>query len=216
MSNPKDMTEDELAKLERDCVVMARDDTGPSVLLTPDRRVIRIFRRGSPLSPRRAQRFARNARRLNDFGIPAPPIEAVKSHPESGLDLVIYPWIPGTEIRRLSPGTPQFTTAFEQLAGLIALLHYKAITASKIDLGNIILTQSGGLVLTHVGEVHWHWLPMNPINRARALRPVFVAAEDRSLLRSFGIKRFLGIYLLVSGMSRFGSALFLRRLAGSI
>jgi len=210
------LKEQDFEELLRTCVIMASDDAGPRLLLSPDRKVIRIFRRGSPRSGASAKRFTRNAQRLIDCGIPAPGIEALRRHPTAGLELVVYPWIPGTEIRRLEPGTPKFKKGFELLAGFVALLHHKAITATKSHLGNIILTPSGELSLTDVTEVRWHWLPLNPVTRARALRPLFSDPGDRVMLRSFGIRRFLGIYLLTSGMSRFASALFLRRLLGSI
>ena len=60
---------------------LEKDLYGPKVLLTPEGRIIKLFRRKRRLSTNSlypyARRFQRNAQRLRRYGVPTVEVEAV-------------------------------------------------------------------------------------------------------------------------------------------
>jgi len=212
----KTLTRGQYQDLAHDAKILEQDTYGPKVLLTPDGRIVKLFRRKrffslATLYPY-AMRFCGNAKRLNHYGVPSVRVGAVYQCPAIRRDVVIYPLLPGEPIRDLLENDPSTIAALRKVAEFIALLHHKGIYFRSLHLGNLLLQPDGELALIDVADLRFRLLPMGPISRARNLRHLFRYPQDMDLIKRFGIKKFLAAYLLSSGVSPWSARIFLRRL----
>lgn len=207
---------EEFKGLTKDARILEQDQYGPKVLLTPQGWVLKLFRKKRRLTSASfypyALRFSRNAERLNRYGIRSPVVEGVFRCPAIDRDLVVYPLLPGTSLRQLLAETPEEIDLLDQLARFLAVLHYKSIYFRSLHLGNILVQPDNSFALIDVADLQFKWRPMGPILRARNFRHLFRYAEDMPFFRRFGIKKFIGVYLLSSGVSPFTAKLILSRL----
>lgn len=210
------LSAEEFERLTAGTQVLEQDRHGPKVLLRPDRRVIKLFRRKRLLSSGNlipyASRFFRNAGRLQSYGIPSLQVDAAYRCPAVERDLVIYPWLPGQPLREVFAKSGGNRELVERLATFIALLHYKGIYFRSLHLGNVLLQPDGELALIDVADLRFKWLPMGPISRARNFRHLFRYAEDRAALAKWGLDFFFRIYLLRSGISPWAARVLMQRL----
>src|SRR5688572_25465009 len=132
------LTQIEYEALRREAQVLSKDEHGDKVLLTPQARIIKLFRRkrlfSSALFYPYANRFADAAVRLASLGIPCPQVEAVYRIPAIRRDAVVYPKLDGTELRRtIKPA--QLRT----LAHFLADLHAKGVYFRAAHFGNLLV-----------------------------------------------------------------------------
>jgi hypothetical protein len=204
-------------RLSEGAELLEQDGYGPKVLLTPQGRIIKLFRRKRFFSRATlysyARRFRRNAQRLNRYGVPSVQVEQLYRCPAISRDLVVYPRLPGTTLRRYAAEAPQGIEQLGELARFIALLHHKGIYFRSLHLGNVLIRPDSSLALIDVADLEFKWLPMGPLARVRNFRHMLRYPQDLSLLRRFGLKRFLRIYLLTSGISPWSAKIMLSRLA---
>lgn len=195
---------------------LEKDRYGPKVLLTPEGRIIKLFRRKRRLSMNSlypyARRFQRNAQRLQRYGVPTVQVEAVYRCPAIERDLVIYPLLDGSPLRQYLQTAGNGRTILGELAEFVARLHHKGIYFRSLHLGNILRHPEGELMLIDVADLRFLWLPMSPLGRARNFRHLFRYPQDLAIIRHYGLKRFLARYLLTSGISPWSAKVLLSRL----
>ena len=207
---------EEFKKLTKEARILEQDRYGPKVLLTPQGKVLKLFRKKRRLSTATifpyALRFRSNADRLNRYGIPSLWVEEVYRCPGIDRDLVVYPLLPGTPLRQYLAENPEDIQVLASLAEFIAVLHYKSIYFRSLHMGNVLVQPDKTFALIDVADLQFKWIPMGPVLRARNFRHLFRYQEDMPLFKKFGIKRFIGAYLLSSGVSPFTARLILSRL----
>jgi len=203
-------------RLSEGAQVLEQDSYGPKSLLTPGGSIIKLFRRKHWFSTAAlypyARRFRRNAERLNHYGIPSVEVQQLYRCPSIARDLAIYPRLAGTTLRRHAAEVPGGIAELGELAKFIALLHHKGIYFRSLHLGNVLVRPDKTLALIDVADLDFKWLPMGPLLRVRNFRHLFRYQQDLPLFRRFGLKRFLGIYLLTSGISPWSARIILSRL----
>jgi len=203
-------------RLSEGAQLLEQDGYGPKVLLTPQGRIIKLFRRKRLFSHAtlysHARRFRRNAQRLIRYGVPSVEVEQLYRCPAIARDLVIYPRLSGTTLRHFATEAPGGINQLGELAKFIAVLHHKGIYFRSLHLGNILIRPDNSLALIDVADLEFKWLPMGPLSRVRNFRHMFRCKQDLPLFRRFGLKRFLGIYLLSSGVSPWSARIILSRL----
>ena len=212
----KQLALEDYERLSEGAQVLEQDRYGPKALLTPGGSAIKLFRRKRWFSTATlypyALRFRRNARRLNGYGVPSVEVQQLYHCPSIARDLVIYPWLPGTTLRQHAAEAPEGIAVLGDLAKFLALLHHKGIYFRSLHLGNVLVRPDNSLALIDVADLDFKWLPMGPLSRVRNFRHLFRYEQDRSLFRRFGLKRFMGIYLLTSGISPWSAKIILSRL----
>lgn len=216
MPHMKQLALEDYQRLSEGAEVLEQDTHGPKALLTPSGSIIKLFRRKRLLSTAtvypHALRFRRNAQRLNRYGVPSVEVQELYHCPAIARDLAIYPWMPGTTLRRYAEEAPGGIVLLGELAKFLALLHHKGIYFRSLHLGNVLVRPDNSLALIDVADLDFKWLPMGPLLRVRNFRHLFRYEQDLSLLRRFGFKRFMGIYLLSSGISPLSAKIILSRL----
>ncbi len=186
-------------------VVLADCKYGPKILQTADNKIVKIFYprkkkfSSSKLRPH-AQRFSRNSRRLAQLHIPAVHVEQTFSCPEENIHLVIYPKVPGEEVRHLvSASNPVILT---ELATYIAQLHYQGIFFRGIHLGNVLRNDEAQFYLIDIADLKVRHKPLNIWHRIRNLRHMIFYDTDIAAFKNYGIEKFIDNYLSVAKLSK--------------
>ena len=135
--------------LARDAKVLSRDEHGEKVLLTPDRRVIKLFRRKRWLSSAwivpYAARFARASHGLRACGIRSVAVESVYRIPALGRHAVVYPMLPGTPLRTvLAESSHKREELLTKLAELLEAMHQRGVYFRAMHFGNVLICNDGG------------------------------------------------------------------------
>jgi len=190
---------DEYQRLAHGAKVLERDAFGEKVLLCEDDRIIKLFRTKRLLSLScvypYSVRFARNARRLNQMGIPSVQVEQLFYCASIRRHGVIYPLLQGETLSHLLENTQEKDGLMLQLAKFITELHQKKIYFRSLHLGNILQLPDGRFGLIDVADLSFSLLPLNIWQRKRNFRHLLRRAEHRLLFEQFGIARFLEYYL---------------------
>jgi hypothetical protein len=192
----------------RDCTVLSRDEHGDKVLLRPDGRVIKLFRRkrllSSALFVPYAARFARASVELSKRGIQAAIVEQTWRIPAIRRQAVVYPMLSGIPLRdRLVREPSRLEGLVISLAKFMATLHHRGVYFRAIHFGNLLTMDSDGdFVLIDISEARFHRGPLSIAWRARNFRPVLKYPEDRDAVRTFGPGRFVAEYLRACGLPR--------------
>ena len=206
----------EFEDLAKEARILEQDRFGPKVLLTPQGKVLKLFRKKRRLTTATfnpyAQRFRKNSEQLNRFHVPSLHVEAVYRCPAIERDIVVYPLLVGTPLREYLRENPDEIGLLGGFAEFIAVLHYKSIYFRSLHLGNVLVQPDKSFALIDVADLQFKWIPMGPILRARNFRHLFRYRDDMPLFKRFGIKKFIGAYLLSSGVSPFTAKLILSRL----
>ncbi len=93
--------------LRENCKVIEQDGFGDKVMILQDGTFLKLFRRKRLIWPY-AQRFADNAKKLEELGIPCPKIIQVYRIPSIERDGVHYHPLPGTTLRDLHSGDAEY------------------------------------------------------------------------------------------------------------
>lgn len=169
---------------------------GPSVYLTGDENIVKLFRRRRRFAPRRfsyARRFARHARRLAKLGFDSVTIRGMFSCPAHGTELVIYPKLPGIPVRQLA-GTDRGRRALAHLPVYLARLHARGVHFRGIHLGNILYGDDGRFALIDVSFMRFFPWPLDLRSRASNFRHILRYEEDTAMLLDAGLVDFMQRY----------------------
>ncbi|MGY4531569.1 serine/threonine protein kinase [Pseudomonas sp. TE3786] len=133
--------------------LLEKDSFGPKVVRLADGRLLKIMRsRRTPLVARllpSAQRFKRNAQRLQRAGIATPLIdECLWIDREKAVSACLYQPLTGEPLDGIFRNDKtRFLALLPQLAAYIHRLHQRGIYFRSLHLGNILLTADGGFGL---------------------------------------------------------------------
>ena len=173
-------------QLREGAEVVEADSHGEKVLRLGDGNYLKLFRRkrliSSALLWPYAQRFADNARRLEQLGVPCPRIIATYRIAALQRDLVHYKPLPGLTLRQLRDGQGQAPDdLLEQLAAFIARLHQAGIYFRSLHLGNILLTPDGDFGLIDFLDLRFKGRPLGRMLVRRNFRHLQRYLERRKV-----------------------------------
>lgn len=201
---------------------LSADEHGAKVLLTPDDRVIKLFRRkrllSSALFHPYAKRFAHAAQELAARHFPTTTVETLARVPSMRRDIVVYRRLPGISLREalLCGREADRERLMLILTNLLATLHERGVYFRAAHFGNFLVHEqppdTTTLTLIDVSETRFRRGALPPAMRARNFRPLAKYPEDLAAIRAFGVERFVRDYLDHAHLSpvhvaRFRSAL---------
>lgn len=175
---------DEFRALIACCQVLEKDGYGEKVLLNPAGQIIKIFRRKRLLSSALfypySRRFARNARRLKQRGIPTVNVTRLAACPQPKRQLVWYDPLPGETLRnscvRIDAGE-----MVKLLGTFVADLHERGVLFRSLHWGNVIVQPDMTLGLIDIADVSFQRQALSLKQRQRNFRHMLRYAEDRAL-----------------------------------
>jgi hypothetical protein len=186
------------ALLEKSTVLM-KDRHGLKVVATADGGILKFFRRKRLLSSALwnpyAKRFARNAARLTQMGIPTVEVTGVWRIPSIKRDVVSYKRLDGESLRDLEK-TPEL---FGELAAFVSDLHQKGVFFRSIHFGNILKLPDGRLALIDMADLTFKGRPLTANERLRNFGHLMKYKEDQKPLEAYGVKRFIALYQQAAG-----------------
>ncbi len=198
------MSAGEYNRLTQGARELQRDRCGVKVLLTADKRIIKLIRikRWFSLSViyPYSLRFRRNAERLRAMGIPCVTVErvfychAIRRH---GL---VYPLMEGESLEAIAARDGISEEMFQRLAQFIALLHRKGIYFRSLHLGNILLLPQGGFGLIDVADMRFSRFSLRQDQRRRNFQHLLRNPSQREVFAQFGLRRFLDLYINAAGL----------------
>lgn len=180
--------------------VLAEDGHGLKVLATSDDRIVKLFRSKRRLSKARlvpyALRFARNAQKLQQLGIPTVNVDGAYRARSIARDLIVYRRLEGETLRDVLADSPENgDKALMSFAPFLARLHRKGILFRSIHFGNVLVLPQGELGLIDVADLRMRrWGALTMSQRQRNFRHMLRYPEDRIALHRFGVKRFMKLY----------------------
>ena len=152
--------------------VLERDSHGPKVVRLTDGSFLKIFRSRRPLLARwrpEAQRFVRNAERLQALGIATPQmIECAWLERDQGVNACLYAPLEGTPLDCLfKQQRERFDALLPAFAAYIRQLHERGIYFRSLHLGNVLLLPEGGFGLIDFLDLRFK---RGPLRRALVRR----------------------------------------------
>lgn len=202
----KVINKEEFNVLRRNAKLLAYDGYGEKVFLTPDNRVYKLFRCKRKISTARlypyAQRFADNAERILELGIPCVKIIDVYRIPHLKRDAVIYHRLEGETLRAVlkqeGKGKKELITLTAQF---ISRLHRLGICFRSLHFGNILLLPDGQMGLIDVSNMKIFSHPLSIWKRIRNFKALLRYREDIERINNYGFKEFVDLYLRESKLS---------------
>lgn len=147
--------------------VLEKDRRGPKVVVLANGLFLKILHtRRHPLLARlqpAAKRFAENAERLRQSGVPAPEVvELLWLDRQAGLSACLYKPLPGQSIEQLYLQAPQqVASLLPPLAAFIQQLHLRGIYFRSLHLGNVLLLPDGRYGLIDILDLQCKRRPLN-------------------------------------------------------
>jgi tRNA A-37 threonylcarbamoyl transferase component Bud32 len=202
----KEINEEEFNAFRRNAKLLAYDGYGEKVLLSPDNKIYKLFRFKRKISTARfypyAQRFADNAARLLELGIPCVKPIGVFHIPHLKRDAVIYHRMEGHTLRRvLELEGKRKKELIARTAKFISRLHKLGICFRSLHFGNILLLPDGQMGLIDVSNMIIFSRPLSIWKRTRNFKALLRYREDIESISSYGFKEFVDLYLRKSGLS---------------
>ena len=152
------LDQDQYLALRKDGKVIEQDGHGDKVIILSDGTFLKLFRRKRLISSAAiwtyAQRFADNAARLKQLGIPCPVVISVYRIPSIQRDAVHYHPLPGLTLRQLreQPDTcPEDIR--ERFWAFVDNVHELGVYFRSMHLGNVVLTPGGELGLIDISDM---------------------------------------------------------------
>ena len=166
------MTQAQFESLTHAARTLSADEHGVKVLVTPDDRVIKLFRRKRLMSSALWFPYARcfefAARELAARGIPAVRVEQVARVPSLRRDLVVYRRLDGATLREAlaSNHDDNGERLLPLLASFLAMLHERGVYFRAVHFGNVLVQASEEgqprLALIDVSESRFRRGPLSP------------------------------------------------------
>ena len=178
-------------QLTQDARILEQDGFGVKVLALTDGNILKLFRRkrlitSAALWPY-AKRFATNATKLKQLGVPSPDILQLYKVPHIERDAVYYRPLPGLTLRQLqsSEHTAQVPdNLFVLLAEFVAKLHHSGVYFRSIHFGNIVLTPEQHLGLIDIADLKTQRRALSGHQRQRNFKHMLRDSGDRAWLAS--------------------------------
>ena len=166
------LPQSDFEQLTREAVVLEADGFGPKVLHLENGLFLKLFRRkrwlSSALWRPYSLRFADNAERLQQLGIPTLEVRTLYLMDDARTTSVLYSPLPGLSLTQMAH-QPDFRweEIFTELVDFIRELHQKGIYFRSLHLGNIIRTPEGKLGLIDISDMRFmrKALPVRLIRR---------------------------------------------------
>lgn len=171
----RDISPQEYQALINDSRLIEKDGYGPKVLLTQDRRIIKIFRCKRFLSRTTffpaGRRFTKNADGLKAREIDTITIEDYGRCADPPRELIWYAYLDGETLRDVCSTVPvaKVATLVESLGSFIALLHQRGILFRSLHWNNILVQPSGRFALIDILDLRLQKRPLNMFQRRRNL-----------------------------------------------
>lgn len=149
---------DDYLALRKDGKVIEQDGHGDKVIILTDGTFLKLFRRKRLITSAAiwpyAQRFADNAAKLKELGIPCPEIITVYRIPSIERDAVHYHPLPGLTLRQLRDGEGDCPEDIrEQFFAFVEKVQDLGIYFRSMHLGNVVLTPERELGLIDISDM---------------------------------------------------------------
>ena len=187
-------------QLIRGAEVLSGGRRRPDVYLTPDNKVVKLFRQKGLFTSNRlypyARRFERNTERLRALGFHSVMVEKSAKCRHLDAYLVVYPLLPGKTIRELGGGhANEQSHALARLPGYLCALHQRGVYYKALHLGQVLVQEDGSFALLDIGSTQFRSKPVSVRNRVGNFFNILRYAEDHLSLTRHGLRRFFGDYL---------------------
>lgn len=182
------LDQDQYLALRKDGKVIEQDGHGDKVIILPDGTFLKLFRRKRLISSAAiwpyAQRFADNATKLKQLGIPCPEVISVYRVPSIERDLVHYNPLPGLTLRQLREGQGDCPVDIrERFWEFVEKVHDLGIYFRSMHLGNVVLTPEGELGLIDISDMRIKSTKLNKNLRKRNRQHIYKCKDDVDWLK---------------------------------
>ncbi len=165
--------------------VIEQDGHGDKVIILADGTFLKLFRRKRLITSAAiwpyAQRFANNAKKLEELGIPCPKIIQVYRIPSIERDAVHYYPLPGTTLRDLYRGDLEYPADLrERFLKFVEHIQDLGVYFRSIHLGNVVLTPDDELGLIDISDMKIFRRPLSQWQRRRNEEHVSRNAQDEN------------------------------------
>lgn len=173
--------------LRENCKVIEQDGFGDKVMILQDGTFLKLFRRKRLISSAAiwpyAQRFADNAKKLKELGVPCPEIIQVYRIPSIERDAVHYHPLPGITLRQLRNGEAEYPhDLLQRFAAFVAHIHDLGVYFRSIHLGNVVLTPEGEIGLIDISDMKIFRKPLSLWQRERNFVHMLKDEQDKAWL----------------------------------
>ncbi len=171
--------------------VIEQDGFGDKVIILQDGTFLKLFRRKRLITSAAiwpyAQRFANNAKKLEELGIPCPKIIQVYRIPSIERDAVHYYPLPGTTLRDLYRGDLEYPADLrERFLKFVEHIQDLGVYFRSFHLGNVVLTPEGEIGLIDISDMKIFRRPLSQWQRKRNLVHMVKDGRDQEwLAKSF-------------------------------
>ncbi len=177
---------DDLA-LRENCKVIEQDGFGDKVMILQDGTFLKLFRRKRLITSAAiwpyAQRFADNAKKLEELGIPCPKIIQVYRIPSIERDGVHYHPLPGTTLRDLYRGDLEYPADLrERFLKFVEHIQDLGVYFRSIHLGNVVLTPENEIGLIDISDMKVFSRPLSQWQRKRNFVHMVKDEQDKAWL----------------------------------
>ena len=176
--------------LRENCKVIEQDGFGDKVMILQDGTFLKLFRRKRLITSAAiwpyAQRFADNAKKLEELGIPCPKIIQVYRIPSIERDGVHYHPLPGTTLRDLYRGDLEYPADLrERFLKFVEHIQDLGVYFRSIHLGNVVLTPEGEIGLIDISDMKIFRRPLSQWQRKRNYEHMVRDPADTNWLKNF-------------------------------
>jgi tRNA A-37 threonylcarbamoyl transferase component Bud32 len=189
------------AALRDGATALESDSFGEKVLRLADGAFLKLFRRKRLLSSAwfypYAERFADNARRLENLAIPCPSVIAVYRIAAIGRDGVLYRPLAGETLRRKIRARDMGEEARAVLfafGAFVARLHGSGVYFRSLHLGNVVQTPENRLGLIDIADLSCRRAPLGDARRIRNFRHLLKDDGDCAWIMTDGGEAFRAGY----------------------
>ena len=173
--------------LRENCKVIEQDGFGDKVMILQDGTFLKLFRRKRLITSAAiwpyAQRFADNAKKLEELGIPCPKIIQVYRIPSVERDAVHYHPLPGMTLRDIRLGKAEYPDdLLERFLKFVEHLQDLGVYFRSIHLGNVVLTPDNELGLIDISDMKIFLRPLSQWQRKRNFEHMVRDKQDREWL----------------------------------
>jgi len=174
---------DDYLALRKDGKVIEQDGHGDKVIILADGTFLKLFRRKRLITSAAiwpyAQRFADNAIKLKQLGIPCPEVIKVYRIPSIERDAVHYHPLPGLTLRQLRDGKGDCPEDIrEQFFAFVEKVQDLGVYFRSMHLGNVVLTPEGELGLIDISDMRIKKGPLSKGLRKRNWKHITINEED--------------------------------------
>ncbi len=167
--------------------VIEQDGFGDKVIILQDGTFLKLFRRKRLITSAAiwpyAQRFANNAKKLEELGIACPKIIQVYRIPSIERDAVHYYPLPGTTLRDLYRGDLEYPADLrERFLKFVEHIQDLGVYFRSIHLGNVVLTPDDELGLIDISDMKIFRRPLSKWQRKRNFEHMVRDKRDKEWL----------------------------------